>query len=227
ISSDLKFNTTLNVTSYKNMVVDIPDPGYFYSGSGYAIGSIARNEEGHPVSSFYGYKIIGLFGDDAEVDSAPTQTGAAPGRFRYQYTDGDGEITAEDRVHLGHPNPDFTYGLTLGLEYKGFDLSGVFYGSQGAELFNAVKAYTHFMQAYKEQKSRDLLNAWTPENKNTNIPKIETISTLSTNGASNSFFVEDGSYFRLRTLMLGYTFDPSLLDKFGISRLRVYSQASN
>lgn len=227
ISSDLKFNTTLNVTSYKNMVVDIPDPGYFYSGSGYAIGSIARNEEGHPVSSFYGYKIIGLFGDDAEVASAPTQTGAAPGRFRYQDTDGDGEITAEDRVHLGHPNPDFTYGLTLGLEYKGFDLSGVFYGSQGAELFNAVKAYTHFMQAYKEQKSRDLLNAWTPENKNTNIPKIETISTLSTNGASNSFFVEDGSYFRLRTLMLGYTFDPSLLDKFGISRLRVYSQASN
>jgi len=227
IRSDLNFNVALNVTSYKNMVVDIPDPGYFYSGSGYAIGSISRNEEGHPVSSFYGYNVIGLFNSVQEVADAPTQTAAAPGRFRYQDTDNDGAITPEDRVHLGHPNPDFTFGLTLGVEYKGFDFSGILYGSQGAELFNASKAYTHFMQAYKEQKSNDLINAWTPENTNTTIPKVETVGSFSTNGTSSSFFVEDGSYLRLRTLMLGYTVNSSLLEKIRINRLRVYSQASN
>lgn len=227
IKSDLNFNVALNVTSYRNMVVDIPDPGYFYSGSGYAIGSISRNEEGYPVSSFYGYKVVGLFNSDQEIADAPTQTAAAPGRFRYQDTDNNGEITPDDRVHLGHPNPDFTYGLTVGLDYKGFDFSGVLFGSQGAELFNATKAYTHFMQSYKEQKSNDLKNAWTPENTNTTIPKVETVGSFSTNGTSSSFFVEDGSYLRLRTLMLGYTINPSLLEKFRINRLRVYSQASN
>ena len=227
IKSDLNFNVALNVTSYRNMVVDIPDPGYFYSGSGYAIGSISRNEEGHPVSSFYGYKVVGLFNSDQEVAEAPVQTAAAPGRFRFQDTDNNGAITPDDRVHLGHPNPDFTYGLTLGFDYKGFDLSGILYGSQGAELFNASKAYTHFMQAYKEQKSNDLKHAWTPENMNTTIPRVETTSSFSTNGTSSSFFIEDGSYLRLRTLMLGYSVNPSVLEKIRISRLRVYSQASN
>lgn len=227
ITQDLEFNAGLNVTSYKNMVVDIPDPGYFYSGSQWGIGNISRNEEGYPVSSFYGYKIIGLFNSDQEVADAPPQSGAAPGRFRYLDADKDGEITPEDRIHLGNPNPDFTYGLSLGLNFKGFDFSAVLYGSQGAELFNAVKAYTHFMQAYQEQKSNDLKRAWTPENTNTDIPKIELVSTVSTNGSANSFFIEDGSYLRLRTMMLGYTVNPSLLQKYRINNLRIYSQANN
>jgi len=227
INDDFHFSTGLNITSYKNEVVDIPDPGYFYSASQYGIGSIARNEEGHPVSSFYGYKIVGLFNSTEEVAAAPTQNGAAPGRFRYQDTDKDGAITAEDRVHLGHPNPDFTYGLNVGLDYKGFDLSGVFYGSQGNELFNSVKAYTHFMQAYKEQKSNALLKAWTPENTNTTVPKIETAGSFSTNQTSTDYYIEDGSYFRLKSLIVGYTVNPSLLQEVGISKIRIYAHASN
>lgn len=227
IARDLDFSVGLNFTSYRNKVVHIPDPGYFYSASQYAIGNIARNEVGHPVSSFYGYKIIGLFNSQSEIAEAPTQSGAAPGRFRYQDTDGNGVINADDQVHLGNPNPDFTYGLTLGLTYKGFDFTGIFYGSQGNELYNSLKAYTHFMSSYKEQKSNDLLNAWTPENMNTTIPKVEATPSFSTTQVSNSFYVEDGSYLRLKSLILGYNLGPGLLQKLRLSNLRVYAQASN
>jgi TonB-linked SusC/RagA family outer membrane protein len=228
VNNDLNFGVTLNVTTYKNLVVDIPDPGYFDSGSAYSMGSISRNQEGHPVSSFFGYKVISLFNSDEEVAAAPTQSGAQPGRFRYQDTDGDGAITPEDRIHLGDPNPDFTYGLNLNLDYKGVDLSAFFYGSQGNEAFQSLLVYTNFFSNYMEQKSNRLLDAWTPENTNTKVPKIETSSSFSTTQVANSYFVEDASYFRLKSLILGYTFQPALLERLGgITNLRIYAQAAN
>jgi len=227
ITSDLHFTASLNVTSYKNLVVDIPNPGYFYSGGLQGLGSICRNEEDYPVSSFYGYKVLGLFNSDDEVASAPTQTAAAPGRFRYQDTNGDGAITDADRVHLGNPNPDFTYGITLGLDYKDFDFSGIFYGVQGNELFNTTRAYLHFFQYYNGAKGNALLRAWTPENTNTTVPKIESTGSFSTSQVPNSYYIEDGSYFRLKSLVLGYTIKQNVLQKVGISSFRVYAQATN
>lgn len=227
VTKELSFAATLNATTYKNEVVDIPGPGYFDAGSGYSMGSISRNQEGHPVSSYFGYKVLGLFNTAAEVSSAPTQNGAQPGRFRYQDTDGNNIINSNDRVHLGDPNPDFTYGLNLNLAYKGFDFTSFFYGSQGNEVFQSLLVYTNFFSNYMEQKSNRLLNAWTPQNMNTTVPKVETSSTFSTTQVANSYFVEDGSYFRLRSLVLGYTFKSSILDKVGLSKLRVFGQGSN
>lgn len=228
ISSDLTYSVGANITSYKNEVVDIPDPGYFFAGSHQGVGSMVRNEEGHPVSSFYGYKVIGLFNSQEEVDNAPTQNAAAPGRFRYEDYNGDGIISSDDRQHLGDPNPDFTYGLNLNLGYRSFDLSAFFYGSQGNEIFNLTKSYTHFVGYYPTtNKSRDLLNAWTPENTDTNIPIVESQGTFSTTLAPNSFYIEDGSFLKLRSLALGYTVNRTLLQKVNISNLRVYVQAEN
>lgn len=150
------------------------------------------------------------------------------GRFRYEDVDGDGEITPDDRTHLGDPNPDFTYGLNLNLGYKNFDFSAFFYGSQGNEIFNLAKSYTHFVGFYPTTNfSRDLLNAWTPENTNTNIPKVESQGNFSTTLAPNSFYIEDGSFLKLRSVSLGYTFQPNLLKKLYMSRLRVYTQVEN
>ena len=227
IAKDLTFAATLNATTYKNEVVDIPGPGYFDSGSGYSMGSISRNQEGHPVSSYFGYKVLGLFNSANEVAAAPKQPSAEPGRFRYQDTDGNGTINSLDRVHLGDPNPDFTYGLNLNLAYKGFDFTSFFYGSQGNEVFQSLLVYTNFFSNYMEQKSNRLLNAWTPQNTNTTVPKVETSSTFSTTQVANSYFVEDGSYFRLRSLVLGYTFNPTILQKVGLSKLRVFGQGGN
>jgi len=227
VNDNLQFLINSNLTTYSNMVVDIPEPGYFDTGNQQQLGNMIRNKEGHEVSSFFGYEVEGLFKDDAEVSAAPTQTGAAPGRFRYHDVDRNGVINADDRTFIGSPNPDFTYGLNLGVNYKGFDFSTIFYGSQGNEIINALKVNTHFFGTYVGGKSKDLLNAWTPENTNTNIPKVESANNFSTSGVLNSFFVEDGSYLRLRSLILGYTVNPTVLKKFGMNRLRVYVQAAN
>src|SRR5690606_7308629 len=161
--NSLQLNISANITTYKNKVVDIPEPGYFDAGSQQQLGNVVRNQEGHAVSSFFGYEVMHLFRDDAEVAKAPQQTGAAPGRFRYRDVDGNGKIDAADRTFLGSPNPDFTYGLNLNISYKNFDLGAIFYGSQGNEIVNALKVNTHFFGTYVGGKSNDLLNAWTPE----------------------------------------------------------------
>lgn len=228
IGSDLTYGAGLNLTTYKNRVVNIPDPGYFDTGSHQAVGAMVRNQEGHPVSSFFGYKVIGLFNSQQEVDAAPTQNAAAPGRFRYADINGDGVINPDDRTHLGDPNPDFTYGLNLNLGYKRFDFSAFFYGSQGNEIFNLTKTYTHFAGFYPTTNlSKDLLNAWTPENTNTNIPKIESVSTFSTAAVPNSFFIENGSFLKLRSISLGYNVAPELTQKIRIANLRLFAQMEN
>jgi hypothetical protein len=226
ITGDLGFSVMANITTYKNMVVNIPDPGYFETGSS-RIGNLVRNQEGQPVSSFFGYQVLGLFQSDADVTASPTQSGAAPGRFKYKDVKADGKIDPNDRTFLGSPNPDFTYGLNLGLNYRGFDFSAIFYGSHGNEVFNLVKWYTNFFSGFKSGKSNVLLNAWTPENANTNIPKVEASGNFSTSNVPNSFYIENGSFLKLRSMVLGYSLEPSVLRRVGINKLRVYVQGAN
>lgn len=227
ISEDLQFTLGTNITTYKNVVVEIPGPGYFDAASTQVLGNVVRNQEGYPVSSFFGYDIIGLFNDIDDVNASPTQTDAAPGRFKYRDVDGDGEITPDDRTFIGNPNPDFTYGLNLGVAYKGFDFSAILYGSQGNEVHNQILNYTNFFSTYAGGKSNVLLNAWTPENTNTKVPKIESQGSFSSSGVANSYYIEDGSYLRLSSLIIGYTINPSILQKYGLNRLRIYGQAAN
>lgn len=227
LNENFKFNIGLNVTTYKNEIIEIPDPGYFDAGSLQGSGNLARNQEGHPMSSFYGYNIIGIFNSAEEVAEAPTQTAAQPGRFRYEDVNGDGKITADDRDFIGNPNPDFTYGLNFGFSYKSFDFSTLFYGSQGNDIYNTTLAYLDFMQYYSGAKSNRLKNAWTPDNTNTTVPKIESTTSFSTNGTANSYFIEDGSFLKLRNVNLGYSFNQEKFKRFGIQKIRIYAQASN
>ncbi|MEO6000652.1 MAG: TonB-dependent receptor [Chitinophagaceae bacterium] len=227
LKNDLGFSIGANITTYHNTVVDIPGPGYFDAGSQQQLGNLVRNQETHAVSSFFGYEVLGLFRDDADVSKSPAQTGAAPGRFRYKDINGDNKINADDRTFLGSPNPDFTYGVNLGVNYRNIDFSAILYGSQGNEIVNALKVNTHFFGTYVGGKSNDLLNAWTPQNTETSIPKVESASNFSTSGVLNTFFIEDGSYLRLRSLIVGYTFNEAMLKKFRMNRLRIYFQAAN
>ena len=227
VNRNLKFTISANVTTYNNQVKKIPGSGFFDAGNQQQIGNLVRNQEGHAVSSFFGYDVIGLFNSDEDVTKSPTQTDAAPGRFKYKDLNNDGAITPDDRTFLGSPNPDFTYGVNLNLEYKGFDLSAFFYGNSGSKIINTLKANTYFWGAYITNKNRDLLNAWTPQNTNTTIPKIEAQTSFSTGGTMNSFFVENGSYLRLKSLMLGYNVRIRSFEKFGMHKFRLYLQATN
>jgi len=227
LGKDFEFSVTANVTSYKNKVVDIPGAGYFDAGVQQQVGAMVRHQIGHPVSSFFGYQSLGLFRDADDVAKSPAQPAAAPGRFKYADIDGDGAITPDDRTFIGNPNPDFTYGINIALSYRAFDLSTILYGSQGNDILNSLKINSHFFGTYVGGKSRDLLNAWTPENNTSNIPKVEAVNSFSTAGVLHSFFIEDGSYLRMRSASLGYTVEPKMLRSIGISKLRLYVMGTN
>ncbi|HLF64357.1 MAG TPA: TonB-dependent receptor [Saprospiraceae bacterium] len=227
---DLGFNATVTFTTYNNEIVKYTDSlDFFYSQFGDTrIGNFNRNEVGHSVSEFYGYQVLGLFQNQAEVDAAATQDGAEAGFFRYQDTDGDGEITPEDRVLFGNPNPDFTFGLNLGLDFRNFSLSTFFYGSQGNDIFNYNKWWTDFWPSFQGQKSIDLLeNSWTSSNTGASVPKASNKSNFSTNTQSTSYYVEDGSFIRLKSLQLGYSLPESLCENIGLTDLKIYVQGTN
>ncbi|WP_204986002.1 SusC/RagA family TonB-linked outer membrane protein [Mucilaginibacter psychrotolerans] len=224
IGSDLNFNVGLTLTTYKNNIYDIPNP---FTVVGSRIGDISRQAEGHPVGSFYGYDVIGYFASAADVAASPTQNDAAPGRFKYRDVNGDKKITADDRTYFGNPNPDFTYGVNLGLNYKNFDLSANFYGSQGNDNFNYTKYWTNFYSSLTGNKGNDLLyNSWSPTNLNPKAPIAEAASTFSSAGVVNSYYLENGSFLKLKQVQVGYTFK-SGLKQIGADKLNVYIQAVN
>lgn len=242
VSKDWKFDITGTVTSYKSLVVSLPD-GYKYrdevSSGSTRIGDFVRTQPGQAIGAFYGYKVIGYFSSAADVTKSPTQTDAAPGRFKYQDNNGrdangnltgkpDGKITDDDRTFFGNPNPKFTYGLNLAASYKNFDFSAFFYGSYGNDVINYVKYWTDFPQVFGGNISKDAVyNSWTPTNLNPKVPILEQAPSFSSTTVFNSWYQEKGSYFRCKQMQLGYTISPSRLRRLGIDRLRFYVQAAN
>lgn len=231
---DFGFNASAVLTSYDNEITKIAEGVEYFDWGGSRIGAYNRNMVGHPMSAFYGYEVLGLFQNANEVTSAPVQDGAEPGFFKYanidetKNKDGKQVIDPKDRTFIGNPNPDFTYGLNLGVTYKDFDLTAFFYGSQGNEIFNNNKWWVDFWPSFQGQKSKDLLyDSWTPQNTGATVPKASNKSNFSTNTVSNSYYVEDGSFLRLKNLQLGYNVPAATLSKANISALKLYIQGVN
>lgn len=229
IGRDLKLDITGIFTSYKNRIVDLPGVNY-RDGARVRNVSIQRLQEGQPFGAFYGYRVVGLFQSDEDIAKSPTQDDAEPGLFKYADINGDGIIDLNDRTWLGDPNPKFTYGLNIGATYKNFDLSAFFFGMAGNDVFNNTLYFTDFPDFFKGGISKAAAtNSWTPDNPNTNIPKLRTTGGFSTDnsGYANSYFISKGSYFRSKQIQLGYTLPTKLLSKVKVDRLRVYVQATN
>ncbi len=217
-------------TTYKNTITKVSDitPFFDASFSGRIGGGVVRNQVGHTVSSFFGYNVLGLFQDTVEVAKSPSQAGAGPGRFKYEDVNRDGKITTDDRTFIGNPNPDFTYGLNARVFFKAFDIEALFYGVQGGQVLNFTRWFTDFYPSFAGiGKSTRVLDAWTPTNTNTKIPRFENVSNSSTNGELNSYYVEDASYLRLRSVKLGYNLPASMTERMNIDRLRVFIQGTN
>jgi TonB-linked SusC/RagA family outer membrane protein len=227
LSKDSRLDITGTFTTYKNKLVSIPGLPYF---DGPQIRNIipTRNEVGHPVGSFFGYKVLGLFKDAQEVSASPKQTDAQPGVFKYADINGDGVIDAADRTYIGDPNAKFSYGLNLAYSYKNFDASAFVFGSAGNDIFDNTKIFTDFPDFFKGGIRREVaVNSWTTSNTGASIPRLSTSGSFSTDLVSNSYFISKGSYLRLKQVQLGYTMPAALLTKYGIDRLRVYVQAAN
>jgi len=236
---DLNFEANLTFTTYTNEIVALADGVDFFDFGDSRIGAFNRNQVGQAISEFYGYQVLGLFESEDAVAAAPTQDGAEAGFFQYADINGfddegeltgspDGQIDDADRTFIGNPNPDFTAGLNLTTNYKGFDLTAFFFASYGNDVLNYTKWWTDFWPSFQGQKSNDLLfNSWTPSNTDATVPKASNQSNFSTNTVVNGYYVEDGSFLRLRNLQLGYTLPSSAASKLGMESTRIYIQATN
>ncbi len=188
-----------------------------------------RNEVGQPLSSFFGFVVEGLFQDAADVASHATQEGAARGRFKFKDINGDGEITVDgDRTNIGNPIPDFSGGLTINLKWKNFEFEAYGFAQLGNEIYHANRLFTDFYPLFPGAASNvRVLDSWTPENTGAEIPVFENISNFSTIGQSNSFFVEDGGYFRMQNITLSYNLPGNVLENLGLNRLRLSFSTNN
>jgi TonB-linked SusC/RagA family outer membrane protein len=218
-SKDWRWDILITLSHYKNEIVKLNNLPFIDDHQ-------VRWEVGNPIGSFFGYKVIGYFQDDADVAKSPTQDAAAPGRFKYLDANGDGKITDADRIHFGNPNPKLTAGLNLGLTYKNFDFTTFFYACVGNDIYDSYKGSNN---AYVNVPTKAALyDSWTPQNHDAQAPIQELDnSNFSTAGTWNSYPLEKGSYLRNKTMIVGYSFPGKLLQKIRIERLRVYVQAVN
>ncbi len=231
---DFNWNLGFNIATFSSEVTSLPNLIAGPSTSEDAT-RVNRFVEGRAPGVFWGFEIdtdngsTGVYPDQASIDSDPNiandptrRSSVSPGDFIRKDLNGDGIVNAEDQTELGHPTPDFIYGLNFTGGYKNIDFGVFFQGSQGAEIYNVVKFYNIFWA--DDNKSTEVLRGWTPTNTITDIPRATTVDAAE-NRAPSSFFVEDGSYLRLRTLELGYTLDTPGLE--WMDNMRFFLTAQN
>ncbi|WP_338874247.1 TonB-dependent receptor [Spirosoma sp. SC4-14] len=227
----LRFNASGNISFIRNKVLSLgPTVSPLLNGANADYGGfdITRTEAGQPIQYFYGWKVAGIFQSADEVKAAPTQDNAQPGDLRFVDANGDGKIDASDRVNLGSFLPNFTYGLNLSANYRGFDASLFFQGVQGNKIYNGVKVIEQGMLRLFNAGT-DVLRAWTPTNTNTDVPRAVD-GDPNGNSRTSDRFIEDGSYLRLKNLSIGYTIPVAALQSFSrgtLSRARIYVASTN
>ena len=209
-NENFTWDTNFNMSFNDNEIIDLKDE-IIMTGDIFQRGNVVRAEEGQPMGNFWGFISDG-------VDPST-------GDIIYRDLDGDGEINADgDKTIIGNANPDFTYGFTNSLTYKGFGLNFFFQGVSGNDIFNATRIETEAMTDFKSQSSA-VLNRWQEPGDVTNFPRA--VLGDKYNSDLSTRFIEDGSYLRLKTLTLSYDFKQSFIEKSFLSRLKIYFTAEN
>lgn len=197
-----------------------------------ALGNIIRSEVGRPYGQFYGYMTDGIFQNQAEInayvkDGQLIQPEAKPGDFKFKDLNNNGKIDDGDMNFLGNPIPDITYGLSFDASYKNFDLSILFQGVAGNDIYNAAKYYYMRFDGKQNVRKEYLNEYWRGENtSNTQPVPTKDLTRNSRNFRNSDYYVENGSYLRLKNIQLGYNFSPRLAEGFKPS-VRIYVAAQN
>ncbi len=218
-----KFGYSLGVvvSTVKNEVLELGENKSELIGGALFGGQLGtRTVPGLPIGAFYGYMVEGIFQNEQEVANLPTVGVEVPGDIRFADTNGDGTITTADRTFIGSPIPDLIWGASLGFDWAGLDFSIDFNGQNGNKIYNSKKAAR--FGTYNFETS--FLDRWTGEGTSNSEPRL-------TNGGHNyrtsDRFLEDGSYWRLRNVSLGYSLPSALLNRFKINQFRVYVSGTN
>lgn len=231
-SDNFSMSLGYNVTFIKNEVLEVNNGTGFIEGGGFGVGqpAISRMEEALPgqkklpIGYFYGYKTDGIFQNQAEVEAHPSQLAlgaeASPGDLRFVDVNSDGVIDTKDKTNIGDPIPEATMGFNLQLNYKNLDFAAYTFASVGNDM---VRNYER-TNPYANRLDY-VLGRWTGEGTDNAVPRVTTSATANTN--FSDYYVEDASYVRIQNIQLGYTLDPKISQKAGITKLRLYAGVNN
>lgn len=218
---DFSWNGSINISQYKNKLLELNNRQEF-------IGGNQRLVPGQPMGIYYGYICDGIFQSMEEVANHAQQQGAAPGRLMYRDLNGDGVISDADRCFIGDPNPDLSMGINLAFKYKAFTLDMFFSGDFGFDVQNLMKGqlYSFGRANTNTNHAADILNAWTPTNRNTDIPALS-LTDANNEARFSTYYVQDGSYMKMKYLKLSYQLPYNITKKFACESLNVFAQVEN
>ncbi|MDO1446036.1 TonB-dependent receptor [Rhodocytophaga aerolata] len=246
LNDQIDVSLGLIFSTYRNevTVIDPNNDAAFIPGFALRTPAVTRSQKGYPISSYYGYVIDGIFQTPEEAAAAPTFAGyndatvyvdmngdgvreavQGVGKFKYRDINGDGAITSADQTYIGSPHPDFNYGVNLSLGYKGIELTAFLQGVSGNDVFNYVRYWTDFNTFQGNRSTRVLYDSWTPGNPNAKLPILDEKDAVSSR--PSTYFIEKGSYARLKNLQLAYSLPAGFVSKIGLSQIRFYAQAQN
>ncbi|MEI9944596.1 MAG: hypothetical protein WDN26_10305 [Chitinophagaceae bacterium] len=243
-AGDLRWDVSANATFLKNKVLSLA-PGLTNLVAGadaadYGGFDVTNTQPGLPIQYFYGFIVDGIFQTKAEVDASPAQVNPAvgvtynpaihtsPGDLKFRDLNKDGKIDLNDRTYLGSYLPKMSYGFNISLNYKGFDLAAFFQGVYGNKIYNDTRVITEGMIRFFNAGTQ-VLNAWTPTNTNTDIPRAVS-GDPNGNARTSTRFLENGSYLRLKNVSLGYNISSAKLNswtKGTVSSFRIYVSGQN
>ena len=229
-TEDLTLNVSGNITFLKNKVLSLSSElptgvlARRFNNNGSAE---ARTTADYPIASFWGYVVEGIYQSQTDIDKSPDACGVGgvplPGDFKFKDVNGDGVITADDRTFIGSPTPDFTYGTSITLDYKGISLGVDLVGVYGNEIFRTWGSLESPFQRVNYPAEK--LNRWHGPGTSNWTPILSQGHRFNYNGST--YNIEDGSYFRIRNIQLGYNFPQSMINKVNVKGLRVYANVQN
>ena len=217
---DWGYNVGANLTTIKNKVLSLVQDGYSIIAGDK---SQSYTMAGYPIGYFYGYKVEGVYQTDEEIAKSPKNTLATvtPGDLKFKDVNGDGEITTADRTMIGDPTPDVTYGITLGVNYKNWELGIDMMGQGGNQIFRTWDNYNWSQFNFMEQR----MDRWHGPGTSNTQPLLNTKHTI--NNLNSEYYIEDGSFFRIRNVQLAYNFDKTLISRIGMQALKLYVNIQN
>lgn len=229
---EFNFSANGNVSYLENEVTFLGNGKAFISNGTatfQSMGDITRTAVGQAYNSFYGYQTAGIFQTQEEVNAytgsagTPIQPGAKPGDFRWVDNNHDGKINDDDKTFLGNSLPAYNYGLTLNLDYKGFDFQVFFQGASKYKIFQGLRR----LDVGNANYQTDALGRWTGEGTSNDYPRLTISDTNGNFEKSSDFYLENGDYVRLKLMTLGYSLPQNAISKIGATKIRMYVTGQN
>lgn len=217
IGEDWRYGLGANLSAIDNKVLSLVNKDYNI------ISGPSRVSEGYPIGYFYGYKVEGVYQNEDDIRFSPINSvgSVTPGDLKFADVDGNGKITDNDRTMIGNPTPDFTYGFNVNLGWKNLDLTVDMMGVYGNEIYRNWGSSSYAQLNYRTEQ----LNRWHGEGTSNWEPLLDPSHKI--NQEASTYFIEDGSFFRIRNIELGYNFDKRLLNRIKVQSLRLYTNVQN